>query len=398
MRIAIFARMPRNAYSGGRYSVAVMAEALALAGHEVHVVSNNRPVFAEDLAVFPAHERVRWWITPDFRNHTPEGAFDFVVYVPAMACPAHFHYGTLLFAVERRARLLFLNFESGNWFNALSPKPRPLRRWSAWRRACRWASIVLGLSRESVSWARAFYTGCPPQTRFDWCYPAINTLAADRAPEMPREKRAVLFTRFDWSEHKGGGQLGELICEALRGYTLVLMIGTGGYRRGALEALEADAQKYGITVEIKAGLNDVEKFTEIKKAAIMLFPSWFEGYGYPPIEAQYCDTPCVAFDLPVLRETSGDGLYYARHGDWEDFRAKIALALEEGAPRRGLRERIQAVAAIETESRHLDEVLRVCQSDPPVLTGASRWRRLAWRWRWRLSPGRLLPFWRRYFG
>ena len=38
---------------------------------------------------------------------------------------------------------------------------------------------------------------------------------------------------------------------------------------------------------------------------VFLFPSWDEGFGYPPIEAMACGAPVVVSSIPVLLETTG---------------------------------------------------------------------------------------------
>ena len=79
---------------------------------------------------------------------------------------------------------------------------------------------------------------------------------------------------------------------------------------------------------IKYGCTEIEKFTELKKSELLLFPSLFEGFGLPPLEASYCRTKTVAFDLPVLREFHGDSLFFAEHNDYNSFKDKICEALD----------------------------------------------------------------------
>lgn len=41
-------------------------------------------------------------------------------------------------------------------------------------------------------------------------------------------------------------------------------------------------------------------------ATALVYPSRYEGFGLPPIEAMACGTPVIASDIPPLRETVGD--------------------------------------------------------------------------------------------
>jgi glycosyltransferase involved in cell wall biosynthesis len=361
MRVAIFSTMPPNAYSGGRYAALMTAEALALGGHDSYVVANNKPLFHDDLSCTPCHERVHFHISPDFSENLPDGPFDLVFFIPALRMSNAFRLNTELFALRRGAEMVFLNFESGNWYNSLSPAPRDLKIWEPWKRVCKRCSLVLSISKEGEKWARGFYTDCPESTRFDWCYPSINTYAADMASEVQREKRILFFARFSWSEHKGVNQLQEVFTEGMRGYTLALVVGGGEVPAQSRQELEKRAALFGVRIELLSRLSDIDKFIQIKRAELMLFPSFFEGFGYPPIESQYCNTPCVAFDLPVLRETSGDGLIYSRRGDWEDFRRKIQEALSSPGDYSHLRDHIRPVASLESHAERLSTIL------PPLL-------------------------------
>lgn len=66
-------------------------------------------------------------------------------------------------------------------------------------------------------------------------------------------------------------------------------------------------------------------------ASAFLFPSRYEGFGMPVLEARACGTPVVATDLPELREAGGPGGIYVP-ATAEGLRAGILRALEDEAP------------------------------------------------------------------
>ena len=45
-------------------------------------------------------------------------------------------------------------------------------------------------------------------------------------------------------------------------------------------------------------------------AACFVFPSRYEGFGLPAVEAMVCGCPVVAADIPALRETCGNAAHY----------------------------------------------------------------------------------------
>jgi glycosyltransferase involved in cell wall biosynthesis len=147
-------------------------------------------------------------------------------------------------------------------------------------------------------------------------------------------------------EFKGSTQANKLFCEELRGYTMVFVVGSKEARPPEFACWQTEADAFGTRLEIKMKLSDAEKFREIKRSKLVLFPSFFEGFGYPPIEAQYCDVPCIAFDLPVVRETNGDGVYYVPIGYWAAFQKKFGEVLRSPRDHSWLREHIARLDAI----------------------------------------------------
>ncbi len=77
-------------------------------------------------------------------------------------------------------------------------------------------------------------------------------------------------------------------------------------------------------VRVLPYLSDDEVTALLQGARFLVFPSWFEGFGLPVLEALSLGTPVACSDLPVLHEVAGaDALYFN-----PDDEASIADALE----------------------------------------------------------------------
>ncbi len=58
---------------------------------------------------------------------------------------------------------------------------------------------------------------------------------------------------------------------------------------------------------VETGVVSDERLIELYNAAdVLLFPSFYEGYGWPPLEAMACGTPVVASTAPSVAEIVGD--------------------------------------------------------------------------------------------
>ena len=366
-RIAIFVKNAADVYSGGRYLSMVIAEALAQSGHTVYYVTNQRPMFYSDFETLPAHGRVILTISPDFSMGLPNVKSDLVLLIPGMDRDPDFFLKGLYYARLWRSRVGLMSFEDPLWFNALAPEPRPVELWNHWVMVSQHANLILNMSALGSANARKFYRNTPSFTVFGDAHPAINSMVCDAVPDPPREKRIMVISRFSKDIHKGGGRLPELMDEKMRGHTLVMLVGTGSVDPELKQQIESKAKKLGIRIDYKYKLTDKEKFHEIKRCCLMIFPSLFEGYGYPPVEAQYCNVPCVCFDLPVLREHSGIGLYYVPHGDWAAFKLEVARVLTEGKDHSHLKAHIAPVAKLEYYGEKLSGILLQTLKTPLVL-------------------------------
>lgn len=74
-------------------------------------------------------------------------------------------------------------------------------------------------------------------------------------------------------------------------------------------------------------------------AAALVYPSYYEGYGLPILEAMACGCPVVASDIPSSQEIGKDVACFFRLDDDEAFNASLDEALSlrtDGAPRLAL--------------------------------------------------------------
>jgi glycosyltransferase involved in cell wall biosynthesis len=69
-------------------------------------------------------------------------------------------------------------------------------------------------------------------------------------------------------------------------------------------------------------------------AAALVYPTRYEGFGLPPVEAWACGTPALVSDLPVLRESTQGRAVYVAAGDVSAWAEAMLAALrgEVAAP------------------------------------------------------------------
>jgi glycosyltransferase involved in cell wall biosynthesis len=95
---------------------------------------------------------------------------------------------------------------------------------------------------------------------------------------------------------------------------------------------------------------------------VLLFPSFYEGYGWPPLEAMACGTPVVAADCAALAETLGEAAILAPAEDAAALTAGVERVLDEPLLAHALRIRGRARAARYTWPRTIDAFARVYAS------------------------------------
>ncbi|RCK54064.1 hypothetical protein TH25_01600 [Thalassospira profundimaris] len=76
-------------------------------------------------------------------------------------------------------------------------------------------------------------------------------------------------------------------------------------------------------------VTDTELKNLYQHAKCLIYPSFSEGFGLPIIEAQKCQCPVIASDIPVFHEVGGESILYCNPFDYRDIANKIELLIRD---------------------------------------------------------------------
>ncbi|ALN73501.1 glycosyltransferase family 1 protein [Aureimonas sp. AU20] len=139
------------------------------------------------------------------------------------------------------------------------------------------------------------------------------------------------------SAHKNIRTALEAAAEA--GVDRLIVAGGGNARVFAQSSLPQTANS-----EFIGRVSDAELKALYSHARALLFPSFFEGFGLPPLEAMSCGCPVIASTADAVRETCGDAALYADPHRVSEWTAALRLLDSDEAKRAELAEKGHARA------------------------------------------------------
>ena len=102
---------------------------------------------------------------------------------------------------------------------------------------------------------------------------------------------------------------------------------------GGLGSLSSEIISYAKEMNVEKDViftNYVQELTLLylyNFASVFVYPSIYEGFGIPPLEAMACRTPVIISDIPPLREVAGDAALTFNPNDHEELTFAIDRAL-----------------------------------------------------------------------
>jgi glycosyltransferase involved in cell wall biosynthesis len=111
--------------------------------------------------------------------------------------------------------------------------------------------------------------------------------------------------------------------------TLRLVV--AGADRGLLAALKLQAASAPMAIEHVGEPNDTALVDLYRRAAVFAYPSRYEGFGLPVLEAMACGVPVVAAAAASIPEVAGDAAVLLPVDDGQRWREALQVLLTDPA-------------------------------------------------------------------
>ena len=214
----------------------------------------------------------------------------------------------------------------------LVSKPGLLMRIYFYKRAARLSKAIFTVSEFSKSRIKHFLGDS---------LNVINASNAVNAPfqtalkNLPEKKKNILFIG-NIKKHKGLNLLLDAFLQCKEeglDYGLVIVGSRNNFRSGdkktsrRLDSLE----RHGII--FSGYISDAEKWKLLAESALLVQPSLYEGFGYPPLEAMLSGTQALISDISVFKEVYSDfPVRFFRAEDRRDLHDKLLEILSGKNP------------------------------------------------------------------
>jgi glycosyltransferase involved in cell wall biosynthesis len=139
------------------------------------------------------------------------------------------------------------------------------------------------------------------------------------------------------------------------------MLVLAGQKRGDYRKVMKEVSKQGLggRVLFPGFIPDDDLPAVYSAATVFVFPSLYEGFGLPPLEAMACGTPCVVSNSSSLPEVTGQAALLFNPTSLDAFEDCVAKALTDQELRGSLRESGLSQSALFQWSKAAEKTLRV---------------------------------------
>ncbi len=218
-------------------------------------------------------------------------------------------------------------------------------RWK-FRCACREADRIVAISectRRDVAELGHF-----PADRIDVVYQSIDCryrtpVTADEQAEVARRyalpSRYILFVGTI-EERKNAGLVIEALPQIDSEVHFVIVGRQTAYTRRILR--RASALGVASRVHVVSGVPDADMGAIYRSAEVFAYPSRYEGFGLPIVEAIQCGLPVVAATGSCLEEAGGEACFYVDPDDVQAMALTLSRLLADSRLRQESVERSQA--------------------------------------------------------
>jgi len=198
--------------------------------------------------------------------------------------------------------------------------------YSAWERiymrysiklSCRWAKKIIAVSKNTKKDLVELYK--IPENKIEVIYEGVNQNLESKSPigdldskhSILNYKPYLLFIgRLEKRKNiEGIISAFEILKEKYNIPHGLVLAGLPGYGYESIK-YKIESSKYKEEIIMPGFVSDEDKFGLIKNADVFLFPTFYEGFGLPVLEAQSVSVPVVTSNTSSFPEVGGDSVAY----------------------------------------------------------------------------------------
>jgi glycosyltransferase involved in cell wall biosynthesis len=294
-------------YSGGRYHLYQEAYALAKAGVNVWMISNNVPVYVNDFPKL-AHFRISdgWQIPAGIK-------FSLVV-----GTPSNCGERARSLAATHQAKLVLVSLETPNFIREYRKGTDSTEEyWADFKAVLPLADLVLASAKLPAKYLKDWVK--IPEDRIAIMPPAINEYALKKVGKIKKTNTLVFISRI--VEHKHLDKLLIAIARLQKQMADPPILDIIG--QGSSEKVQKLLKETGVQGRFFSNVSDIAKFQLIGRAKALITCTSYEGFGMSPIEGMISNIPVLCSDLPIFHETIGERVIYFALDNTTDLANKI---------------------------------------------------------------------------
>ena len=118
----------------------------------------------------------------------------------------------------------------------------------------------------------------------------------------------------------------DILDESIKKVYKLVLVGFKGWQNKEIMKIINDNKK---NIHYLGFVSDDKLAKLYNLASLFIFPSFYEGFGLPPLEAMACGTPVVTSNLTSMPEVCGDAVVYCDPYAVEDIKEKIEMVLND---------------------------------------------------------------------
>ncbi len=154
----------------------------------------------------------------------------------------------------------------------------------------------------------------------------------------------------------GNGNMKQRTCnKPVFNFDLILVSGSSALADETFKLIE----ELKPDVKVFKGVNNEDLNLFYNAADLFIFPSLYEGFGIPPLEAFACETPVIASNATSIPEICKDGAYYFDPRDIHDIKNAIITVLNSQSIKNKLIQKGLKTAKLYSFRNSAQEILNV---------------------------------------